>query len=47
MKVQRIHLYSQGVIQERTVPLDIADQVIQKLIRSGYTVWKVATPHPY
>lgn len=47
MKLQRIQFFSQGVVQEQTVPLDIADQVIRKLTRSGYTVWKVATPHPY
>jgi hypothetical protein len=44
MKIQKIHIYSQGVVTERAVPAAIADQAISKLQRQGYTCWKVGTP---
>ena len=39
--LQKIQLYSQGIVTEQLVPVKLADQVITKLRRHGYTVWKV------
>jgi hypothetical protein len=39
--LQKIQLYSQGVVTEQLVPSCLVDKVIKKLTRHGYTVWKV------
>lgn len=39
--LQKIQLYSQGIVTEQLVPVKLADQVTAKLRRHGYTVWKV------
>lgn len=41
MTIETIHIYSQGIVREQHVPKDIADQVISRLQREGYTCWRV------
>jgi predicted rRNA methylase YqxC with S4 and FtsJ domains len=41
MTLETIHIYSQGIVREQQVHTDIADQVISRLQREGYTCWRV------
>lgn len=47
MKLQKILVFSQGVVSEHMIPEDIADQAISKFNREGYVCWKVHTPAAY
>lgn len=41
MTLETIHIYSQGVVREQSVHKDVADQIVSRLQREGYTCWRV------